>query len=93
MNKRKSLQADTSAVKFGASVGMESKLGQSQRKGEGLGKSALSALKRSYAGFDIGQSVATGDFFSSMRQKANGEESNFHNTANMKGKAFVERLI
>lgn len=65
-------------------------MGQSQRKSAGLGKSAL---KKSYAGFDIGQSVATGDFFSSMRQKSSGEESNFHNTENMKGKAFVERLI
>lgn len=65
-------------------------MGQSQRKSGGLGKSAL---KKSYAGFDIGQSVATGDFFSSMRQRAIGEESNFRNAADMKGKAYVERLI
>ena len=56
----------------------------------GLGKSQM---KKSVSGFDIGQTPAVGSFFSGVRQRAQGEEVNFTNTEEMRGKDYVEKLI
>ena len=70
----------------------ESKLaGISQKKSASqLGRSLA---QKSVSGFDVGVNKAVGAFYSSMRQEANGEKTNFYDTGHMKGRDFVQKLI
>ena len=50
-------------------------------------------MQKSQSGFDIEQNKAIGSFFSTIRQKYQGEKPNFYDTETMRGHEFVKKLI
>lgn len=50
-------------------------------------------MRKSQSGFDIGANKAVGSFFSSLRQQANGETTNFFDTETMNGREYVKKLV
>lgn len=89
------LVEENAPVKLNNMKQNESKISALHRQQSKLVRSrgGTGELKRSVSGFDIGQNKSVGQFYSSIRQKQEGEKPNFVESEKMTGEQYVKALI